>query len=57
MLGQYIEIAMLVNRLAMPGEMPLVPPICDATPAKLPPGCASIGQMDCAMLTAMFGSE
>ena len=36
--GQYIEIAMLVNRLAMPGETPLVPPIWDATPAKFPPG-------------------
>jgi hypothetical protein len=57
MLGQYIEIAMLVNKLAIPGETPLVPPIWDATPAKFPPGCTSIGQMDCAMFTAMFGSE
>src|SRR5882757_2532533 len=56
MLGQYIEIAMLVNRLAMPGDTPLVPPIWDATEAKFPPGFASRGQMDCAMVTAMFGS-
>jgi hypothetical protein len=56
MVGQYIEIAMLVNRLAMPGDTPLVPPIWEATPAKFPPGCERSGQMDCAMLTAVPGS-
>jgi hypothetical protein len=56
MLGQYIEIAMVVNRLAMPGDTPLVPPIWEATAAKFPPGWASNGQMDCAMDTAVPGS-
>ena len=54
--GQYIEMAMLVNMLAIPGETPLVPPIWEATEAKLPPGFESSGQMDCAIETAMFGS-
>ena len=43
--GQYIDIAMLVNIDAMPGGMPLLETL-DATPANVPPGCASIGQID-----------
>ena len=43
--GQYIDIAMLVNRSAMSGEIPLLP-MLDAARANDPPGCESSGQID-----------
>ena len=53
--GQYICIAMVVNMLAICGDMPLLA-MLEAAAAKLPPGWASIGQTDWPTAIALPGS-
>lgn len=55
MLGQYIEMAILVNMSAIPGDMPL-PLTRAAVAAKFPPGSASIVHTDWPIATALPGS-
>ncbi len=53
--GQYVWIAIVVNMRAIVGDMPR-PATLDATAAKLPPGCDSIGHTDSPTDMAFPGS-
>jgi len=53
--GQYIWIAMVVNIWAIPGDRPWLVTLAAAA-AKLPPGPASIGQIDWPTAIAFPGS-